>query len=262
MGEVFRARDTRLGRIVALKVLPASFANDLDRVERFTSEARAASALNHPNIITVYDVALDGTSPYIALELIEGQTLRELLGAGTVPLKKVLAWSSQIADGLAKAHAAGIVHRDLKPENLMVSSDGFVKILDFGLAKLVPTETESPDEASTSSHAELAGGVAGTVGYMSPEQASGKPIDFRSDQFSLGSVLYELATGTRAFRRETPVQTLAAILEDEPEPIASRNARLPAPFCWIVERCLSKDPDGRYASTRDLARDLAALREH
>jgi len=262
MGEVYRARDTRLGREVAIKILPPILASDRERLRLLEHEARAASALNHPNIVTIYEIGQEGATSYISMELVQGSSLRDLVLEGAVPLRRLLSIAAQTADGLAKAHAAGIVHRDLKPENLMVSSDGFVKILDFGLAKLVPMETESPDEASTSSHAELAGGVAGTVGYMSPEQASGKPIDFRSDQFSLGSVLYELATGTRAFRRETPVQTLAAILEDEPEPIASRNARLPAPFCWIVERCLSKDPDGRYASTRDLARDLAALREH
>jgi len=239
MGEVYRARDTRLGREVAIKILPPILASDRERLRLLEHEARAASALNHPNIVTIYEIGQEGATSYISMELVQGSSLRDLVLEGAVPLRRLLSIAAQTADGLAKAHAAGIVHRDLKPENLMVSSDGFVKILDFGLAKLVPTETESPDEASTSSHAELAGGVAGTVGYMSPEQASGKPIDFRSDQFSLGSVLYELATGTRAFRRETPVQTLAAILEDEPEPIASRNARLPAPFCWIVERCLS-----------------------
>src|SRR5687768_16312536 len=240
MGEVFRARDTRLGRIVALKVLPASFANDLDRVERFTSEARAASALNHPNIITVYDVALDGTSPYIALELIEGQTLRELLGAGTVPLKKILAWSSQIADGLAKAHAAGIVHRDLKPENLMVSTDGFAKILDFGLAKLA-----AGPGADDATRATQGGMILGTVGYMSPEQAADRAIDFRSDQFSFGVVLYEMLTGQQPFRRASVAEIQTAIIREDPVAVGELNPTVPVPLRWIVDRCLAKDPDER-----------------
>jgi predicted ATPase/tRNA A-37 threonylcarbamoyl transferase component Bud32/Tfp pilus assembly protein PilF len=263
MGEVYRARDTRLHRELAIKILPAALASDRERLRLLEHEARSASALNHPNIVTIYEIGEAGSTFYIAMELVEGASLRDLVLAGPLPLRRLLSIAAQIADGLAKAHGAGIVHRDLKPENLMVSNDGFVKILDFGLAKLVPVRSESAADLSTSSHEEIdASGIAGTVGYMSPEQASGKPLDFRSDQFALGAVLYELATGVRAFRRDTPVQTLAAILEDDPEPIASLNARLPAPFCWIVERCLSKDPDERYASTRDLARDLAALREH
>jgi predicted ATPase len=262
MGEVYRARDSRLGREVALKILPAALASDPLRLGLLKHEARSASALNHPNIITIYEIGQADSTFYIAMELVEGASLRELVLAGPLPLRRLLSIAAQIADGLAKAHGAGIVHRDLKPDNLMVSNDGFVKILDFGLAKLVPVRSESVSDLSTSSHEEIdPSGIAGTVGYMSPEQASGKPLDFRSDQFSLGAVLYELATGERAFRRETPIQTLAAILEDEPTPIASLNARLPAPFCWLVERCLSKNPDGRYASTRDLARDLAELRE-
>jgi predicted ATPase len=263
MGEVYRARDTRLGREVAIKILPAALASNADRLQRLEHEARSASALNHPNIVTIYEVGQADSIFYIAMELVEGASLRDLVLAGPLPLRRLLSIAAQITDGLAKAHGAGIVHRDLKPENVMVSNDGFVKILDFGLAKLVPVRSESASDLSTSDHEEIdASGIAGTVGYMSPEQASGKPLDFRSDQFSLGAVLYELATGARAFRRDSPVQTLAAILEDDPEPIASLNARLPAPFCWIVDRCLSKDPDERYASTRDLARDLAELREH
>jgi serine/threonine protein kinase len=262
MGEVYRARDTRLGREVAIKILPPAFASDPQRLRQLEHEARSASALNHPNIVTIYEVGQEGSTFYIAMELVEGSSLRELALAGQVPLRRLLSISAQAADGLAKAHGAGIVHRDLKPENLMVSNDGFVKILDFGLAKLVRIQPEAHSDDSTASHDELAGGVVGTVGYMSPEQAAGKTIDFRSDQFALGAVLYELATGARAFRRETPIQTLAAILEDEPEPLASRNASLPAPFRWIVERCLSKDPEERYGSTRDLAKDLAALRDN
>ncbi len=260
MGEVYRARDTRLGRELAIKILPPALASDPLRLRLLEQEARSTSALNHPNIVTIYEIGQSDSTFYMAMELVEGASLRELIVAGQLPLRRLLSIAAQIADGLAKAHAAGIVHRDLKPENLMVSNDGFVKILDFGLVKVVAPVTGDTSEALTGVGSET-GMVVGTVGYMSPEQSTGRPLDFRSDQFSLGAVLYELATGARAFRRETPVQTLVAILEDEPEPIASLNARLPAPFCWIVERCLSKDPDERYASTRDLARDLAALRE-
>jgi predicted ATPase len=262
MGEVYRARDTRLGREVAIKVLPADLANDRERLQRFEREARSASALNHPNIVTVYEVGQSGSISYIAMELIEGSSLRELVAAGPVPLRRLLSISSQIADGLSKAHTAGIVHRDLKPDNVMVSRDGFVKILDFGLAKVAEPQSDSASTVRTSDGGYTeAGVVLGTVGYMSPEQAAGRRVDFHSDQFSAGVVLYELATGKRAFQRESPVQTLVAVIEEDPEPIAAANAQLPAPFCWIVERCLAKDPEERYASTQDLARDLGALRE-
>jgi serine/threonine protein kinase len=195
------------------------------------------------------------------MELVEGKTLRELLFAGPLPIKRVLAITAQVADGLARAHEAGIVHRDLKPENLMVTKDGRVKILDFGLAKLTYTGIDSegtniPTETGTG-----AGVVLGTVGYMSPEQAGGQPVDLRSDQFSFGSILYELATGRRAFQKKTAVDTLSAILNDEPEPMASLN-QAPTPLRWIVERCLAKDREERYGSTRDLARDLVTLRDH
>ena len=262
MGEVYRARDNRLGRYVAVKVLPAELASDRERLCRFEQEARSASALNHPNIVTIYEVGQIDSTSYIAMEMVEGKTLRELVALGPVPLRKALHIASQVADGLAKAHAAGIVHRDLKPENLMVSNDGFVKILDFGLAKLVVPSPEDLSSVGTMAGPQTGAGVVlGTIGYMSPEQASGRPLDFRSDQFSLGSVLYEMTTGRRAFQKETAPETLAAIIREEPEPIGSLNARVPAPLCWIVERCLAKDPEERYASTRDLARDLAAVRE-
>jgi predicted ATPase/predicted negative regulator of RcsB-dependent stress response len=263
MGEVYRARDTRLGREVAIKVLPADLAGDQERVQRLRQEARAASALNHPNIVTIYEIGEEASVLYIAMELVEGSSLRDLVTAGPVPLRRLLSIASQIAEGLAKAHEAGIVHRDLKPDNLMLSNDGFVKILDFGLAKLTPIRSDGMSDVSTfSGEVTEVGGVTGTVGYMSPEQASGKRVDFRSDQFSLGAVLYELATGARAFRRPTPVQTLAAIIDEDPPPMVERNAGLPAPFCWAVERCLSKSAEDRYASTRDLARDLGSIREH
>ncbi len=262
MGEVYRARDSRLGRDVALKVLPGDLAADKERMQRFEQEARAASALIHPSIVTIYELGQAGDTTYIAMELVEGETLRALLLAGALPLRKAIQIAAQVADGLAKAHTAGIVHRDLKPENLMVSRDGFVKILDFGLAKLTaPLDSVSSDASTTGPQTDT-GVLLGTVGYMSPEQATGRPLDFRSDQFSLGSLLYETATGKPAFRRGTPAETLASILRDDPEPIGSVNLQAPAPLCWVIERCLAKHPEDRYASTRDLARDLAALRDH
>ncbi|MGH9366006.1 MAG: protein kinase domain-containing protein [Thermoanaerobaculia bacterium] len=263
MGEVYRARDTRLSREVAVKVLPGELSADRERLRRFEKEARSASSLNHPNIVTIYDLGqTDGVS-WIAMERVEGKTLRELLSSGALPVKRVLSIGAQVADGLSKAHEAGIVHRDLKPENVMVTKDGLVKILDFGLAKLGTVGSGSgevsqlPTETGTSP-----GVVLGTVGYMSPEQASGHGVDFRSDQFALGSMLYEMATGRRAFAKETAVDTLSAILNEEPEPMAAVNPQTPAPLRWLVERCLAKEPQERYASTEDLARDLATVRDH
>ena len=264
MGEVYRARDERLSRSVALKVLPGEISADKSRLERFEKEARAASSLNHPNIVTIYDIGSSESVSYIAMELVEGRTLRELLASGPIALRRLLSLSAQIADGLAKAHAAAIVHRDLKPENLMVTKDGFVKILDFGLAKLVPAGFESSEGShlATVTRGTEPGTVLGTVGYMSPEQASGHPVDFRSDQFSLGAILYEMASGKRAFDRATAVQTLSAVIQDEPEPVSAAAPKTPANLIWIIERCLNKDPEDRYGSTKDLARDLAALRDH
>jgi serine/threonine protein kinase len=221
MGEVYRGRDARLSREVAIKVLPAEIASDSGRLERFEKEARAASSLNHPNIVTIYDIGTSDSHSYIAMELVEGKTVREILHGGPLPLRRLLSLAAQISDGLAKAHAAGIVHRDLKPENLMVTKDGFVKILDFGLAKLALAgfETAENQNAPTVTRATEPGTVLGTVGYMSPEQASGHPVDFRSDQFSLGAILYEMAAGKRAFERATAVQTLSAIIQEEPDPL-------------------------------------------
>jgi len=263
MGEVYRARDSRLGRDVALKVLPGELSADMERLSRFEREARAASALNNPHIVTIYDIGQADSISYMAMELVEGRTLREVISPGPVPSKRLFAIAAQVADGLARAHAAGIVHRDLKPENVMVTRDGLVKILDFGLAKLTQPQLPSGEltQGPTVSGATQPGIVLGTVGYMSPEQASGHPLDFRSDQFSFGAVLYEMATGRRAFQRDTPVQTLSAIIQDEPEPITNLNPSLPAPFLWVVETCLAKDPEDRYASTRDLARELQRLRD-
>jgi eukaryotic-like serine/threonine-protein kinase len=265
MGEVYRARDAKLGREIAVKVLPASVAEDRGRRQRFEQEARSASALNHPNILTIYDIGEADGALYIAMELVDGKTLRELVASGEpLPTKRLLELGVQVAEGLAKAHSAGIVHRDLKPENVMVSRDGYVKILDFGLAKL--TESTAASDASALPTAVAAptepGTVMGTAGYMSPEQASGQPVDYRSDQFSLGAILYEMATGKRAFQKKTGAETLVAIMREEPEPLSQAAPKAPAPVRWIVERCLAKDPEERYASTKDLARDLKNLRDH
>jgi predicted Ser/Thr protein kinase len=262
MGEVYRGRDDRLGRDVAIKVLPSAISEDADRRARFEQEARSASALNHPNIVTVYDIGSSDSAYFIAMELVEGRTLREHVAAGPVPTRKLLTIAGQIADGLAKAHASGIVHRDLKPENVMVNKDGFVKILDFGLAKLVAPIQDGGSHLPTTAPGTQPGIVLGTIGYMSPEQASGEPVDFRSDQFSFGSILYEMATGKRAFQKKTAVETLSAIIREDPEPISKSNPAAPAPLRWIVERCLAKEQEGRYASTRDLARDLKQTADH
>jgi len=265
MGEVYRARDTKLGRDVALKVLLGEVSADPDRRRRFEAEARSASALNHPNIVTVYDIDAADSTIYIAMELVEGRMLRELILDGSLPVRKALDIAVQTSEGLAKAHAAGIVHRDLKPENLMISRDGYVKILDFGLAKLVEPAREREGLSALQTMAAPAtqpGTVLGTAGYMSPEQASGGSVDFRSDQFALGAILYEMTTHRRAFQRKTGAETLVAIIREEPEPIGQINPGVPAPLRWIVERCLAKDPEDRYASTKDLARDLKSVRDH
>ena len=261
MGEVYRAKDARLNRIVALKILPADFAADANRIGRFEQEARSASALNHPNIITIHDIGSVDSTSYIAMEFVEGKSLRELLNGPALPIRRIVQIAAQLADGLDKAHAAGIVHRDLKPENIMVSKDGFVKILDFGLAKLIVPSTDEVSALQTIPRTDV-GTVLGTVGYMSPEQASGRHTDFRSDQFSLGVILYEMIAQKRPFQRKSSVETMAAIINEDPEPIGTLNSQTPPPLRWIVERCLMKDPEERYASTRDLAHDLQNIRDH
>ena len=242
MGEVYKAKDTRLHRTVAVKVLPPEFSSDAERRSRFEREARAASALNHPNITTVYDIGEDEGTRFIVMELIEGKTLRELVVDGPLSTEQILRLATQIAGGLAKAHQAGIAHRDLKPENLMVTEDGLVKILDFGLAKLMPPSDGVDSEKDTVTKVTQQGVILGTLQYMSPEQASGRPVDYRSDQFSFGSILYEMATGRLAFKKDTVPQTLAAIIEAEPEPLRKLNDEIPEELCAIVERCLAKDP--------------------
>jgi serine/threonine protein kinase/Tol biopolymer transport system component len=260
MGEVYRALDSRLGRKVALKVLPTNLLSNREGLARFALEARSASALNHPNIVTIFEIGQADSSPYLAMELIDGWTLRHLIEAGPLPVKKTLDLAMQIAAGLAKAHQAGIVHRDLKPENIMVTPDGFVKILDFGLAKLQGGLQGAPIPQDGS--LTQAGFVLGTPDYMSPEQAAGRPLDFRSDQFSAGLIFYEMLTRRQIFHRDTPVQTLSAIIQEEPLPIESLNSRVPPPLRWAIARCLSKDPADRYASTAELARDLKQIRDN
>jgi predicted ATPase len=257
MGEVYRARDTRLNREVALKTVSQDHYSEPEALSRFEREARSACALNHPNIVIIYELGQVNGTHYIAMELVHGETLRGMLEAGPIPFRKAVAIAAQIADALAKAHEIGLVHRDLKPENLMVSGDGTAKVLDFGLAKQNAVHESGGSDASTTITEH--GTVMGTVGYMSPEQATGEEVDFRSDQFSFGSVLYEMVTGFPAFQKKTYAETTAAVLRDEPE--RARMLQAPPPFLWIVERCLAKDPKQRYSSTRDLARDLAAVRD-
>jgi serine/threonine-protein kinase len=263
MGEVYVARDPSLGRKVAIKLLPVRLSGDRETLVRFTREARSASALNHPNIVTIHEVGMDkgSGSPYIVMEYIEGRDLRNLLADGPLPNRRTLDIAAQIADGLAAAHEQGIIHRDLKPENVMVTKDGYVKILDFGLAKVVGAAEEEDVTARLDMPGTNPGTILGTVGYMSPEQATGKVLDFRSDQFALGAILYELSTGKPAFEAENSIDTLSAILHREPPAITRFNAQVPQSFCGIVDRLLSKNAPERYSSTRDLARDLHNIRD-
>ena len=268
MGDVYRARDTRLGREVAIKVLPEARARDRDALRRFEQEARSASALNHPNIITIYEIDShpvgQETVWYIAMELVEGQSLRQILSSGPVPTHKLLDIAVQVAGALAASHAKGIVHRDLKPENILVNREDRVKVLDFGLATPA-VSAASENQGTLSCPPDLMtrpGTILGTVGDMSPQQATGEKVDFRSDQFSFGVILYEMATGKPAFERRSAVETLAAILRDDPESIGHLNPQIPPPFLWTVKRCLAKNPADRYASTEDLEHDLTIMRDH
>ncbi len=259
MGQVFRARDTRLHRTVAIKVLHEGGALDPLRQQRFAREAVAASALNHPNIITVYDVGVEGDTPYLVSELIEGTSLRGEMLRGRMPLKRAIEIAQQIADGLAAAHEAGIVHRDLKPENVMVTPDDRVKIVDFGLAKAA-----GDDDSSMTAHTQTQtadGLIIGTVPYMSPEQARGGKADFRSDQFALGVMLFEMATATHPFQRETSVQTLSAIIAEDPPDPAQTTPPVPFALRLLLRRLLAKNPRERFQHTADLAAELRTTRE-
>jgi eukaryotic-like serine/threonine-protein kinase len=259
MGEVFRARDERLGRDVALKVIrPASSANP-DHLRRFELEARAAAALNHPNIVAIYDVGFDDGSPYIVCELLEGKTLRQRLAEGALPVRLVVDYALQFVQGLIAAHDRRIVHRDLKPENLFVTTDGRVKILDFGVAKLQPAPEESGRSVEDLTTVTRSGAVIGTVAYMSPEQLRGKAVDHRSDIFSIGAILYEMLSGRRAFRGETEVDTMTSVLLENPPEISLEQSGVPASFQQIVRHCLEKEPENRFQSARDLAFALDTL---
>jgi Tol biopolymer transport system component len=261
MGEVYRARDARIGRDVAVKILPAAFASDPARLSRFEQEARAAGQLNHPNILAIFDAGTHDGSPYLVTELLEGETLRQRIAALPVPLRKTLEIAGQIANGLGAAHEKGIVHRDLKPENVFVTRDGRVKILDFGLAKLTLPEDSAPGVTSlptTPVHTEP-GLVLGTASYMSPEQVRGQPADSRSDLFALGAILHEMLAGRHPFRRGTSVETMTAILREEPPELLDACPGLPPALERIVRHCLEKNPAERFQSARDLAFDLEAV---
>ena len=260
MGEVHRARDPRLDRDVAIKILSPRLPGG-DARRRFEQEARAAAALSHPNIVTIYDVGQADGLLYIAMEFLEGRTLRQEAAAGAMPVNRFLAIAIQLVDALAAAHERQIVHRDLKPENVIVTADQTAKILDFGIAKTsFPRQLHST--VTTSSSLRTPDGVIlGTAAYMSPEQARGLAVDYRSDQFSFGAILYELATGRRAFERPSPIETLAAVIADQPEPLHRLAPDLPPPLQWTIERCLAKSPDDRYLSTRDLQGELAAAHD-
>jgi len=259
MGEVYRARDTRLGRDVAVKVLPEALAKDADRLRRFEQEARTIAALNHPNILAIHDIGTHQGAPFLVSELLEGQSLREILDAGPLPLRRSIEYALGIARGLSAAHEKGIVHRDLKPENVFITRDGRVKVLDFGLAKLV-TAAEVQDAAATlTSPATLPGTVMGTVGYMSPEQVRGEPTDARSDIFSFGAVLYEMLTGKRAFQRDTSAETMTAILREEPPELNAAGWQGPLALQRILSRCLEKNRERRFQSASDLAFALESL---
>ena len=259
MGEVYRARDTRLGRDVAIKVLPERMARDAERLRRFETEARAVAALNHPNILSIHDVGTHNGAPYLVSECLEGQSLRQELSSGALPLRRAIEYGTQIAQGLAAAHDKGIIHRDLKPENVFVTRDGRVKILDFGLAKLSQPEAESNEGATVEAVPTSAGAVMGTVGYMSPEQVRGEPADARSDIFSLGTILYETLSGQRAFQRDTSAETMTAILKEDPVELSVTGKPISPALERIVRRCLEKKPLQRFQSARDLGFNLEGL---
>ena len=261
MGEVYRARDTRLGRDVAIKVLPSFLSADSDRLRRFEQEARAAAALNHPNILAVFQMGTYQGAPYLVSELLEGETLREQIKRGRLPIRKAIDYGVQIARGLAAAHEKGIVHRDLKPENLFVTKDGRLKILDFGLAKLTQRQSSSEHSAMTLTEGTEAGVVMGTVGYMSPEQVRGQAIDHRADIFAFGVILYEMLSGKRAFQKPTSPETMTAILNEDPPGISQVTANIPLAMQRVVHRCLEKNPEQRFQSASDLAFALDALSE-
>lgn len=260
MGEVYRARDPRLGRFVAIKVLPTYLSSDPDRLRRFEQEARATGLLNHPNVLAVYDLGTSDGAPYIVSELLEGETLRARLAGGPLPARKATEYGIQVANGLAAAHEKGIVHRDLKPENLFLTTDGRIKILDFGLAKLIEAEQHAmTGNSATLPSKTVPGTIMGTVGYMSPEQVRGVDTDARSDIFSFGAILYEMLSGHRAFRGETSADTISAILKEDPPELTTKTRHIPLGLERVVRHCIEKNPGERFQSARDLAFNLEAL---
>ncbi|HTW58363.1 MAG TPA: WD40 repeat domain-containing serine/threonine protein kinase [Terriglobales bacterium] len=259
MGEVYRAHDTRLLRDVALKVLPGSFTSDTDRLRRFEQEARAVAALNHPNIVSVYDVGMADGVHFIVSELLEGETLRQRITASGMPARKAIELAMQLANGLAAAHEKGIVHRDLKPENIFITRGGRLKILDFGLAKLRMAHEQGETLGGETAVHTSAGQVLGTAGYMSPEQVKGETADHRSDIFSFGSILYEMLTGQRAFKRNTSAETMTAVINDDPPEFSTRTGAVPPALERIVRHCMEKQPGQRFQSAHDIAFDLEML---
>jgi serine/threonine protein kinase len=258
MGEVYRARDTRLGRDVAVKILPESFARDGDRLHRFEQEARAVAALNHPNILAIFDTGQNNASPFLVSELLEGETLRAILDGGALTQRKTLDYGVQIAQGLAAAHEKGIVHRDLKPENIFGTKDGRIKILDFGLAKLAQSGPVS--DSVTLTHSQTAAGVVmGTASYMAPEQVRGDTADARTDIFAFGAVLFEMLSGTRAFRRDTTAETMTAVLKEDPPELSEPVRAISPALDRSGRRCLEKSPEQRFQSAKDLSFALSAL---
>jgi Tol biopolymer transport system component len=261
MGDVYRARDPRLGRDVAIKVLPIAFSADTDRLRRFEQEARAAAALNHPNILAVYDIGTQTDAPFIVSELLEGETLRERLSAGPVAARKAIEQALQIAHGLAAAHDKGIIHRDLKPENVFITLDNRIKILDFGLAKLTQSRPAPVTASAFGTMPTEPGVVLGTVGYMAPEQVRGLEVDHRADLFAFGAILYELLSGSRAFRRDTAPESMTAILNEDPPDLRAAKSPVPPALARIVERCLEKNPSARFQTASDLAFALSGVSE-
>ena len=263
MGEVYRASDERLGRDVAVKILKPSLAHDQDRLRRFEQEARAAAALSHPNIVAIFDIGMHDGAPYIVSELLEGQTLRERLLNGPIPRRQALDFAQQIAQSLVAAHEKRIVHRDLKPENLFLTKDGRIKVLDFGIAKLLSSgfdsEAGEADSIASMTTQTRSGAMLGTVAYMSPQQLRGKAVDHRSDIFSFGAILYEMLTGKRAFDGETQVDTMTAILKEDPPEMIREGRDIPSAFEHVVRHCLEKEPENRFQSARDLAFALSTL---
>src|SRR5688572_25561488 len=260
MGEVYQGRDTQLGRDVAVKVLPTTFSTDTDRLRRFEQEACAASALNHPNILVVHDIGVHDGTTYVVSELLEGETLRKRIGGTPLGQRRAIDYGLQIANGLAAAHEKGIIHRDLKPDNIFITNDGRVKILDFGLAKLTQLDGGQPQTDVPTRRVDTDPGVVmGTVGYMSPEQLKGRPVDQRSDIFSFGAILYEMLSGRRAFHGESAAETMSAILREDPPELSDTNKNVSPSLERLVNHCLEKNPEARFHSARDITFALEAL---